>query len=162
MSLNTAQFQKAMKAALDGPEAKKIKPEKHEFNVKKVRIVTTAGGIEVDGSSGHHISHHRSLRPDDQIFFRCKVDKSGAVRDLDINFDESWANAFLRKLSEEILDRLFGEKSDTPMAHVPAKDSEKLLDGSWQGEAKFLIVNIIVHAAARHLPGVSVPTPVPA
>ena len=159
MAVNTAQFQKAMNAALDGPEVKKIKPDKHEFNVKKVRVESDANGIVIHGDKGHHISHHLTLRDDDQVYFSARVDKTGAVSELSVNIDRSWANRGVALLADAVLDRLIGKKSDGGATTAPAKDSEKLLDGSWEGEAKFLIANIIVHAAARHLPGVTVTAP---
>ncbi|MGH9894819.1 MAG: hypothetical protein ACREA0_23140, partial [bacterium] len=62
--MNLSNFEKAMKAAVEGPEVKKIKFEKHEFNVKPVKIT---GGRVSGGVVKGHISHHLSWRDDDQV-----------------------------------------------------------------------------------------------
>jgi hypothetical protein len=52
--VNTATFEKAVQAAVKGPEAKKIKFGSHEFNVKPVSIsATRAGGKRVKGQISH-------------------------------------------------------------------------------------------------------------
>ncbi|MEJ9127221.1 methyltransferase, partial [Bacillus cereus] len=65
----------AVKAALYGPEVKKIKVFEHEFNVKPIEVVDLGGGKKyVKGQ----ISHHLSFRPDDQLYYDFTV-KDGEV-----------------------------------------------------------------------------------
>jgi len=67
--------EKAMKAAMNGPEAKKVKiselgsSKNHEFNVKPVSLTVTCNGeLIVFGQ----ISHHLRFRTDDQHWFGFK------------------------------------------------------------------------------------------
>ena len=47
----------AVKAALNGPEVKKIKVFEHEFNVKPIEVVNLGGGkTYVKGQISHHLS----------------------------------------------------------------------------------------------------------
>ncbi len=58
-----AALDRAVNAALNGPEVKKLKVNGHEFNVKKCKIVQNGGTTTITGQ----ISHCLTARPDDQL-----------------------------------------------------------------------------------------------
>jgi len=161
--VNMNAFDKAMKAALSGPEAKKVKVDKHEFNVKKA---TTSGdrvsGRKVKGQ----LSHCLALRDDDQIYYECKIQAGQmvSIEQINIRIDESWMNKIARDIWVELKDVIVealknkGTAGDTNKGQFELQrlveeaedvkkrifeESKKLLDGSWRGEAYFLILNIV-------------------
>jgi hypothetical protein len=157
MTVNQANFEKAMNAALQGPEVKKLKFEKHEFNVKPAKIERKDGNLQVSGQ----ISHHLAWRDDDQFYYRFSVvsGKQVSIQDIDVDIDESILSKvfklgldllveFLKKQLEDELDDQTGQteqaltrSGDQASARV-FEESKRLLDGSWQGEANFIVVNI--------------------
>lgn len=157
-------FRKALKAALNGPELKDVEWSKdgHDFNVKQVVVKQEGDGLKIDGSEGHHISHRLRFRPDDQVFYTCRVTKEGKVEDLQVNvkssFDtlEEWVEKAGPLLA--LLGGVVSGAADTVsvgpnLANAdPVEESLKLLDGSWKGDANFLIANVISYATAIHLP----------
>jgi hypothetical protein len=157
--VSKATFEKAMKAALDGPEVKKIKFGKHEFNVKKSTVTgSRVDGVQVSG----RISHHRSFMDDDQVDYKARIQAGQAVTidQIEFSIDRSFMNKFLGDLVK-VLVKFFAEKvekglSTQALATRPAEaeariyeESKKLIDGSWEGEAKMLMVNIVGRQAIR-------------
>jgi hypothetical protein len=157
MTVNQANFEKAMNAALQGPEVKKLKFEKHEFNVKPVKTERKDGTLQVSG----RISHHLAWRDDDQYDYRFAVvsGKQVSIQDINVDIDESILSKvfklgldllveFLKAQLEDELDDQTGQteqaltrSGDQASARV-FEESKRLLDGSWQGEANFMVVNI--------------------
>ncbi|ERN41566.1 hypothetical protein KR51_00017840 [Rubidibacter lacunae KORDI 51-2] len=165
-------FRKALKAALDGPELKDVEWTKngHDFNVKKARITKTSSGLIVDGTDGHHISHRLRFRPDDQLFYKCKVSATGDVSDLEINVKSSidtlsdWFETAGKIIA--IAGSVFGVAGKADKVNLntvePTPSSVELLDGDWRSDAEFLIANIITYAALREFPEMGkAPNPIP-
>lgn len=159
MSVNLKGFRKALSAALDGPNVKDVEWTKfgHDFNVKKVEITKTSDGLFIGGSKDHHISRRKRWRPDDQVFYNCQVTKDGEVKDLEISIKSSTdiLKEWFKTAGEivAIVIAIIGAlKSDDLGAAEPTPSSLALLDGDWEGDAEFLIANIIAFATARHLP----------
>jgi hypothetical protein len=157
MAVNQGNFEKAMHAALQGPEVKKLKIEKHEFNVKPIKTQRVAGKLEVGGQ----ISHHLSLRDDDQYRYRFTLvpGQQISIQDVDVDIDRSILSSvfklgldlLVKYLSEKLGDKLPDLPGQTTQALTTAgdqaatrvfEDSKRLLDGSWEGEANFMVVNI--------------------
>lgn len=157
MTVKLDGFRAAMRAALEGPEKKDVEWTKfgHDFNVKKVDVKRNGDTIEIDGQDGHHISHRLRFRPDDQVFYKCRVKSDGTVENLEVNIKSSldvikqWFE-IVGKLAD-ILSKDDG-KSDSFDTITPAPGTEELIDGEWRGDAEFLIANIIAFAAAREFP----------
>ncbi|MFW5634958.1 MAG: hypothetical protein ACOCYR_08720 [Erythrobacter sp.] len=166
--INIKEFRRALKAAIEGPEVKKVSwGGRHEFNVKKVRISKTADGLLIDGEDGRHISRHRTWRPDDQVYYTCKVRKDGTVADLRISIKSSedilkeWFETAgkIAALVLVILQSTQKAKEDgvnDPLEQAePTSTSLELLDGDWEGDAEMLIANIIAYAVANEMPEVA-------
>jgi hypothetical protein len=163
--VSTTNFEKAMKAALEGPEVKKIKIEKHEFNVKPVKST----GDRVTGPMYKgQISHHLAWRDDDQVYYEFQVHAAQRVtiEQVKVQVDESWMQKIVVDLIEslgEALKEWLTEKgkekldASTKALATNSEDAQRrifeeskhLLDGSWLGEAKFMIVNIAGRLAIR-------------
>lgn len=157
--VNQAKFEKAMRAALDGPEVKKIKIKDHEFNVKPVTLDRDGSTIDVKGQ----LSHHLTWRDDDQIHYQFTVVPGQvlSITDIEVNIDRSFMDRAIKVLWEEVLKEVLVEllksKVEDELDDVPLSSalrvaqnsaesvyerSQQLLDGSWEGEANFVIVNI--------------------
>jgi len=157
MSVKIEGFRRAMQAALEGPDIKDVEWSSfgHDFNVKRVVVKKTASGVEIDGSEGHHISRRRRWRPDDQMYFSCKVTREGKVEDLNVSIKTSWDTL---KAWFETAGKILGVaaaiagKVDEAEVLDPTPSSIELLDGTWEGDAEFLIANIIAVSALRAMP----------
>lgn len=165
MSVNIEGFRRAMQAALDGPSIKDVEWSSfgHDFNVKKVAIKKTSDGIEINGNEGHHISHRLRWRPDDQMYYSCKVTREGKVEDLKVNIKTSWETlgSWFETAGKIIgVAAIIAGKADQTTALEPTPSSIELLDGGWEGDAEFLIANIISVAAVRAMPEIGkIPAP---
>ncbi|MGH0791337.1 hypothetical protein ACQVTU_27350, partial [Bacillus cereus] len=100
---------KAVQAALLGPEIKKLKVFDHEFNVKPAYISKLGNQTIVNGQ----ISHHLSFRLDDQVYYRF-VKEDGVIKNLEIKIDRGgWTKITARvSLPNPIAIKL--RKRDTP------------------------------------------------
>jgi hypothetical protein len=149
------ELDRAMKAALEGPPIKGISIAEHGFNVKPIVITRFDGGVEVYGGEGHHISHRLKWRPDDQVYYKFKKYYGQPVSPDDIEIDIKkrgfrvliqWAIEAI-KIALEILE--IWKKTDSLGRNYNAltieekqRDLEKLLNGTWEGSAMFIILNV--------------------
>lgn len=163
-----ANLEKALKSIIQGPSKKKIKIAKHGFNVKKVDVVRKNNRILVNGNKGHHLSHRLKFRPDDQIFYEFEVDALGRIQNAEIKISKGSDKllGWLKKAKEilEFIDEVNKQFDDEPGAtgKADSKDdaaalvrkaaagrAEELLDGSWRGEAMFIIANVMLMFVAE-------------
>jgi hypothetical protein len=141
----------AIQAALKGPEKKKIRIARHEFNVKPVTITRRDdGSIVVDGGNGHHISHHVSMSPDDQVYFSVTKKPDGSVEPWEPRIEKwgPWIPELIAVLTKAYtIAKATGVlKADGGVDEAVLKETATRLDGTWKGEAKFLIANIVLAA----------------
>lgn len=108
----------AVDKALKGEEVKFVNVDGHEFHIKPITVVKGEKGV---GASGQ-ISHHLSMRPDDQITYKITV-KEGAT--------ETTTN-----IERGGLGRLVGVPGNI------ANKAGKLIDGTWES-ALVKIINVI-------------------
>jgi hypothetical protein len=141
-------FEVAMTAALQGPERKRLKIEKHEFNVKPIKITRTGDSILVSGEEGHHISHHRGVVNDDQIYYEF-TKQGGIIIGPKVRYEKGGWGPTLKTVmgivekANEVYDEIARKQGAIVTAQQAAfEETKKLLDGTWQGEANFLIANI--------------------
>ncbi len=162
MAVRMKDFEKAMTAALDGPSKKKIKIEKHNFNVDMANITRVGNKIVVVGNAdGKNISHRLKFRPDDQVDYAFEV-VGGQVKNLDIRVRKGSDKTIklikkvvkVIKLALEVKESIDQQqKADgAVVANDAANDAafqetKRLLDGSWRGEARFMIANIALRAS---------------
>jgi len=166
MSIHHKNLSFAVGIALGGAlEIKQVKFTvwKHEFNVKGIRIEDLEdGGIRLVGTKGHHLSHHRSFKKDQQIYYSCEITKSGEVQKISVNYDsptealQDWFEAFdirasIKLITQDGFKYEIGFLSIGPLIE-PAPHSDLLLDGGWLGDVECLIANIIVYAAVMKMP----------
>ena len=177
MPVNRGELDRAVRAALQGPELRDVTFVERGFNVKRAKIERSGDNIVVVGSEddNSYISRRRFGR-NDRVSY--EFEKKGGFVDLekvemDIRRGGVWRpirenrRAILRvakKLGEiliVILDkdgkktgpptdgpiafRLTAEEQDE-MAEVGFEELKSTLDGSWESEAQFLILNIALRA----------------
>jgi hypothetical protein len=152
-------FKRALRAAIEGPSTKDVEwtSNGHDFNVKKIEVSKSNGILTINGGEGHHISHRLGFRPDDQVFYSCKVNQNGQVENLEINVKSS--TDILKEWFETagtiigVIGAIVGAaKSDSIDDAEPTPSSIELLDGDWKSDAEFMIANIITYAAIKHMP----------
>jgi hypothetical protein len=162
MSVNMNNLERAIRAALVGPEVRDLRVVDHSFNVKPASITRNGdGSITVEGGENNYISRRRRARPNDRIYYRFDKDGDG-IKNMRISRDRGGLRAVRDRHGDQIA-RAIGTVSDfVPFgtavrsganianASINVRAREKLegdmLDGSWEGEARFLIANIALQA----------------
>jgi len=130
---------KAVKAALYGPEVKKLEVAGHKFNVKKAKITTAPNGTTITGQ----ISHHLTLRPDDQLYYTIRK-YQGKVVSVQIKIDRGGLSPYVAKFAGKYLGLKFAQQDiENFLYNVGSK-----LDGKWESAAE-----LIVTAIAMKMPG---------
>ncbi len=128
-----AALRRATDAALRGPEAKKLKVAGHEFNVKKAQVVRSRGGVIVRGQ----ISHHLTLRPDDQLYYTIHK-RGGAVVSVDMKIDRGGLSSYVGKL--------VGHFTKLPIAGDSAEAVLRrlggMIDGRWESAAELIVAAV--------------------
>ncbi len=132
-------MEKAIHAALTGPEMKKLNVMGHEFNVKPASITKKDNITNVFGQ----LSHHLSYRPDDQLFYRIVIE-NGEVKNVDIKIDRGgWTS-----LSAPFLATL-AKQNDIPVTLDTLQSlGQKLgsyMDGKWEPAAEAIISSIALY-----------------
>ncbi|MGE7186406.1 methyltransferase [Peribacillus sp. NPDC006672] len=121
----------AIHAALYGPEVKKIKVFEHEFNVKEIDVVDRGiAGKDVYGQ----ISHHLSLRPDDQLYYKF-TKKDGEVTGFEFHIDRGgWTPVMAPLLS--IVAAYNGIPVNPSDLNKLGQELGALVDGRWEYAAQ--------------------------
>ncbi|MEC1180857.1 methyltransferase [Metasolibacillus meyeri] len=132
-------MEKAVQAALAGPEIKKLEVLGHEFNVKPASIVKKDDRTIVNGQ----ISHHLSWRPDDQVFYHIEIEH-GEVKKVEIKIDRGgWTS-----ISAPLLATL-AQKNDIPVTLEMLQElGQKLgsyIDGKWEYAAEAIVSSIALY-----------------
>jgi hypothetical protein len=158
MSINQGRLLTAIRAALRGPEERGVRFANYSFNVKPARVNRWENEIVVQGDAGGYISRRRRARPNDRIYYRAEI-RDGAVQRVGVLIDRGGVRAIHRPISDtfeslttiplpRVILQLTGVQrtqgltlNDTAVRHA-----ESLIDGTWEGEARFLIAQIAVHA----------------
>ena len=120
-------------AALRGPEVKKVKYVNHEFNVKKARIITVDGVTKIEGQ----ISHHLSLRDDDQFFYTIEKE-GGKITHVDFKIERSNLAKYGAKLAGTVLNVGFAQDEiEAALRKIGSK-----ITGNWESEAELIALAI--------------------
>lgn len=133
----------AIDAALHGPERKKLKVYGHKFNVKPAEIVREGAVVRVNGQ----ISHHLTLRPDDQVYYLIES-RNGVIVQIDVRIGPGgWvriAAPFISALGAYFLH----------VAIPPDKIADvgralgALVGGSWESVVNVIIANIAIRVGS--------------
>jgi hypothetical protein len=140
-SANTyaASMEDAMRAALQGPEKKKLRIFNHQFNVKPIEISREGNRIIVNG----HISHCLRFRRDDQIYYRIiKEDDKIIKLERDINRG-GWAGIMAPIISATGT-YLTGVPIPPDQVENIGRSIGKAIDGSWEGACDAIIANVAI------------------
>jgi hypothetical protein len=124
--------EKAARHALNGPEIKKLKVLEHEFNVKKAKVTSSGVETKVEGQ----LSHHLSLRPDDQLYYTIKK-SGGKVTSVDIRIDRGGLAPYIGKATSYLLSSAAGGD-----ATAIAQRLGRFFDGKWESAADVIVATI--------------------
>lgn len=164
MSVNKENLEKAVKAALEGPEVRDVRIADYRFNIKPAEISRNGTTISVVGGDDRYISRRRRGRPNDRIYY--EFDKSGGeIKNIDVEIDRGGVKAIWSrhrddiKKALEIAWRIYKEITEDRekagdtiiMARkvgqtAASAELQHFLDGTWEGEASFLVGNIALRA----------------
>jgi hypothetical protein len=166
MSVNKNNLERAVMAALAGPEVRDLRIANHSFNVKPARITRNGdSSITVEGGEDNYISRRRRGRPNDRIYYRFDKDRDGdgdGIKNMRISHDRGGLRAVRDRHGDQIASAIGTVADFVPYgtairsganianASIPVRARERLesdlLDGSWEGEARFLVANIALQA----------------
>ncbi|MDG5490724.1 hypothetical protein [Psychroserpens sp. SPM9] len=169
MSINNRRLSACVGIALSGGlQIKGIKftSWKHEFNIKAVHFEYLEDGIKINGNKKHHISHHRSFKTDQQVYYAAKVKNNGEIEGIWVNNESStiilknWFETFdLRAIVKIITQDGFQYELLSSPIFWPqieaAANTDLLLDGTWRGDVECLIANILIYAAVCKMPEIA-------
>jgi hypothetical protein len=133
-SAQLSSIDKIVNSALNGPEIKKAKLSKHEFNIKKVKISDYVDGvIKIEGQ----LSHHLSFRDDDQFYYTFEK-RDGKITKAEFKIDRGGLAPYAGKLAKELpVVGLLQEEIESFTRRLGRK-----LDGSWEDEAESIAYQI--------------------
>ncbi|PEO00750.1 methyltransferase [Bacillus cereus] len=127
---------KAVQAALLGPELKKLKIFDHEFNVKPAYISKMGNKTLVNGQ----ISHHLSFRLDDQVYYRF-IKENGEVKNPEIKIDRGgWTK--ITALIGAIITQYFGIPITPDVLSQIGQQLGALTDGKWEYASEAIVAAI--------------------
>ncbi|MGG1327858.1 methyltransferase, partial [Bacillus tropicus] len=127
---------KAVQAALLGPEIKKLKVFDHEFNVKPAYISKKDNQTVVNGQ----ISHHLSYRLDDQVYYRF-VKENGEVKNLEIKIDRGGWTKITAPIGA-IIAQYFGVPITPDLLSQIGQQLGTLTDGKWEYASEAIVAAI--------------------
>ena len=127
---------KAVQAALLGPEIKKLKVFDHEFNVKPAYISKLGNQTVVNGQ----ISHHLSFRLDDQVYYRF-VKEDGVIKNLEIKIDRGGWTKITAPIGA-IIAQYFGFPITPDLLSQIGQQLGALTDGKWEYAAEAIVAAI--------------------
>lgn len=127
----------AMRAALYGPEVKKLKVYGHKFNVKPVTIQRDRTGIIVNGQ----ISHHLRFRPDDQVYYI--ISKSGnRVSSVSRKIARGGWAGIVAPIASVVGSYFTGVPIPPDKIETIGHAIGRAQDGSWEGASDAIIANV--------------------
>ncbi|MEK4504085.1 methyltransferase [Bacillus sp. FSL R12-0069] len=127
---------KAVQAALLGPEIKKLKVFDHEFNVKPAYISKLGNQTVVNGQ----ISHHLSFRLDDQVYYRF-VKEDGVIKNLEIKIDRGGWTKITAPIGA-IIAQYFGVPITPDLLSQIGQQLGALTDGKWEYASEAIVATI--------------------
>ncbi len=127
---------KAVQAALLGPEIKKLKVFDHEFNVKPAYISKLGNQTVVNGQ----ISHHLSFRLDDQVYYRF-VKEDGVIKNLEIKIDRGGWTKITAPIGA-IIAQYFGVPITPDLLSQIGQQLGALTDGKWEYASEAIVAAI--------------------
>ncbi|MEK4418678.1 MULTISPECIES: methyltransferase [Bacillus] len=127
---------KAVQAAMLGPEIKKLKVFDHEFNVKPAYISKKGNQTVVNGQ----ISHHLSFRLDDQVYYRF-VKEAGEIKNLEIKIDRGGWTKITAPIGA-IIAQYFGIPITPNLLSQIGQQLGTLTDGKWEYASEAIVAAI--------------------
>jgi len=129
-----ATLKDAVRAALVGPELKKVRIYGHEFNVKPAEILEKRDNyLRVRG----HISHCLAARIDDQVYYQFMVE-NGTLKPITAHIERGGLAVFAGPAAE-IISAYYGVPISPDMAEKISRELGRIAEGSWEQ-----VVNIII------------------
>ena len=121
------ELEKAIEKASNGKQAS-VKVDGHEFVIKAIGKSRVGNDTTISGV----ISHHLSMRKDDQIYYKIRQGGGKTISaDMDIN-----RGGFSK------LNPIGGWLPTEPVTEWLHPKGGKLLDGSWEGACRYIIASI--------------------
>ena len=126
-------IEKALKAAMSGPEVKDLNVFGHDWNVKKATVTKSGDTITVEGQ----ISHNVAWSSDDQIYYEFVFKKNKLVKN-NIKIDEKgWAS-----IAGKIIGVISGGIIPAADVESLANRIENMAHGEWQMAGQQLALRI--------------------
>lgn len=140
LTASADELDRALQGAFQGPEQKFVDIFGHEFHLKPIQVVKDSGGTVTEVGV---ISHHLSLRPDDQITYRvtCKDD---VIVDVKKEINRGIPEGIIGNIGSAIA-KYFGVNIDPNLIEGIGRGFGKLVDKNWESACDYLVANIALH-----------------
>ncbi|PEO39969.1 methyltransferase [Bacillus wiedmannii] len=138
-NLEMNNLDRAVQAALLGPEIKKLKVFDHEFNVKPAYISKQGNKTYVSGQISHHLSH----RIDDQVYYRFEKE-NGEVKNLEIKIDRGGWTAIIAPIGA-IIAQYAGLPITPELLEKIGQQLGAITDGRWEFASEAIVAAIGVY-----------------
>ncbi|MHA2890516.1 methyltransferase [Bacillus cereus] len=127
---------KAVQAAILGPEVKKLNVFNHEFNIKPAYISKVGNKTVVNGQ----ISHHLSYRLDDQVYYRF-IKENEEVKNIEIKIDRGGWIKITAPISA-IIAQYFGIPITPDLLSQIGQQLGSVVDGKWEYAAEAIVAAV--------------------
>lgn len=135
---NAGALDDVARAAINGPEIKKLKVVGHEFNIKKADVSRMPNG---DRKIIGQISHHLRMRKDDQIYYTIIKDKKGKIIKMEKVVERGGGTRTLLPVIQAA--GIYAGKPIPANAIKSLGDSfGQLSDGEWEKAASIIVDHI--------------------
>ena len=137
--------ERAMTAIFHGPEVKKLNVRGHEFNMKPAGRTVRGGVTTLTGYFSHHLGFGRR---DDQVHYTIQV-RGRTIRSIETKVKRGgiWKTIPVGAMNRAIGNVVGVKPLPTRAPALLAGGLGRLLDGSWEGAAQYLIATAAVRLA---------------
>ena len=137
--------ERAMTAIFHGPEVKKLNVRGHEFNMKPAGRTVRGGVTTLTGYFSHHLGFGRR---DDQVHYTIQV-RGRTIRSIETMVYRGgiWKTIPVGAMNRAIGNVVGVKPLPTRAPALLAGGLGRLLDGSWEGAAQYLIATAAVRLA---------------
>lgn len=110
----------------------RVKVNKHDFNVKKAKIVTIGNKHTITGQ----LSHHLRFRTDSLVNYTI-IKENGLIKDIQLKIDRGGFTSVASSISP-----ILGIPIASANIEAIGRKLGILTDGSWEKTAEYIIANI--------------------
>ncbi len=147
MASEDANLEKAITAAIDGPQEKRLKLYGHHWNVKKAEVTIDQNTVTIKGQ----ISRNTRFWADDQVYYTIVV-KDNKVSTTDIDINKDWMSRYSGQVGVFLSAFVFDAELSPVTIGTVIDVVHKIATKSWEESAVKLANVLALEAYKRKSP----------